>query len=908
MSCVEKFGDTVEHAIGGFFHKIGLFVGNRPRLTILICFIITALTGFGFSSWETENRQQKLWVPQNTDAQFETERYQNYFASNARFNSIIISGSDGGNVLTKESLVQAMEMHKEIETKVALVENVEIEDGVFGPKNFTLTNVCVKAGGSCVSGFQGVCTCLVSSILKQWNYDVNLLNSDSDYMATLQNYGSKESLEAVLGNPTFDADGKVVSAEAFTITYFLEGRMEVVDGSEVDPINEGWEEAVFLSVAESVDSKYSNINSDYISTRSFSDEFGGAITGDLLLVQISYVVAFIYLGANMGNIKCGTGSRWTMAFSALMVVVLSTGAGFGFSSLLGFFFGPVHSLLPFILLGIGVDDAFVIVNAFNRERTGPRSKEDNDDITKRCARALARAGASITVTSMTDLVAFGISASSALPALASFCAYASFGILFLWIFAATFFSATMVLDERRQRDNRRECLCCITRKTPLEEDEDKGFEEDRVSRYFRNYHAPAILSVPGKLITLLVLVALLSFGIFGMVNLSVEDSERSFIPDESYLLDYFNAADKYYPSTGIDLAIVFEGSSDIYASREALATLDERLAGKSGKAPFIAEPVSDAAYSNIMAGFSSYLKTAGSNVNVTLGSDGWPATEAEFVTAITSYAGFGGAGFRYNRDLVLSADAKSVDAIVVRSEYVRLTKESRGKMIDDADRQIEAMDETRALVSSWSDLPQRFTYSEKFIGIEGFKVIKKELFLNVGLAIVAVAIIVFFTVASPMTSFLITFNVAACIIEILGFMYALGIVIDSVSVINMVLAVGLSVDYSAHVGHCFMVKGGDDKNRRALEALADMGASVLNGAISTFLAVVVLLFSKSYVFRVLSTQFALTVGLGVLHGLVMLPVMLSVVGPKPFAAAEKPDSSEKAAADTAKISDEEANA
>jgi hypothetical protein len=369
-------------------------------------------------------------------------------------------------------------------------------------------------------------------------------------------------------------------------------------------------------------------------------------------------------------------------------------------------------------------------------------------------------------------------------------------------------------------------------------------------------------------------------------------------------LEYFDAADKYYPSTGIELAIVFEGSSDIYNSRAELATLDTRLSGKSKRAPFIAEPVSDAAYSNVIAGFGTYLNTTGSNVNVTLGLDGWPATEAEFVSALVTYTGFGGPGFEYNRDIVLSDDSKSVDAIVVRSEYVRLTKTSRGKVIDDADSQIEAMDETRALVDSWTDLPTRFTYSEKFIGIESFKVIKKELFLNVGLAILAVAIIVFFTVASPVTSFLITFNVAACIIEILGFMYALGIVIDSVSVINMVLAVGLSVDYSAHVGHCFMVKGGEDKNKRTLEALADMGASVLNGAISTFLAVVVLLFSKSYVFRVLSTQFALTVGLGVLHGLVMLPVMLSVVGPKPFASAEEFESTGKQA-NTDKIPEEE---
>jgi Niemann-Pick C1 protein len=113
-----------------------------------------------------------------------------------------------------------------------------------------------------------------------------------------------------------------------------------------------------------------------------------------------------------------------MSLAAVVMVVLSTRAGFGFSALCGLFFGPVHSLLPFILLGIGVDDAFVIVNAFNRERKVARASETNADLTKRLARGLARAGASITVTSLTDCVAFAISSQSSLPALASFCAYA----------------------------------------------------------------------------------------------------------------------------------------------------------------------------------------------------------------------------------------------------------------------------------------------------------------------------------------------------------------------------------------------------------------------------------------------------------------------------------------------------
>ena len=64
------------------------------------------------------------------------------------------------------------------------------------------------------------------------------------------------------------------------------------------------------------------------------------------------------------------------------------------------------------------------------------------------------------------------------------------------------------------------------------------------------------------------------------------------------------------------------------------------------------------------------------------------------------------------------------------------------------------------------------------------------------------------------------------------------------SVIYLTLAVGLAVDYAAHIGHCFMLKEGDNRSERVIDALADIGSPVLNGAISTFLAVVVLGASK----------------------------------------------------------------
>ncbi len=309
-SCTERFGDKVDGFIAGNFYSLGTYVGLRPRLTIAIAFLLTVLMGAGFATWETENRPEELWVPQDTIAETETEMYRSHFPSSSRFNQIIFRATSGQNVLTKETVVDAMKVHKDIETKDITVDG----------KTYILQDICTIAGGSCATSFTRICSCLVNSILKQWDYDLELLQNDTDYMATLNQYGSKEDFEAVLGNPLFDDNGTLVSAEGFSLSYFLQDQSEVIDGSDVDKIGEKWEEEVFLATAESIPELYPSLDVDYFATRSFGDEFGGAISGDLFLVQISYVMAFLFLGANLGKIKCGTGSRWTMALSALMTV------------------------------------------------------------------------------------------------------------------------------------------------------------------------------------------------------------------------------------------------------------------------------------------------------------------------------------------------------------------------------------------------------------------------------------------------------------------------------------------------------------------------------------------------------------------------------------------------------------
>ena len=67
--------------------------------------------------------------------------------------------------------------------------------------------------------------------------------------------------------------------------------------------------------------------------------------------------------------------------------------------------------------------------------------------------------------------------------------------------------------------------------------------------------------------------------------------------------------------------------------------------------------------------------------------------------------------------------------------------------------------------------------------------------------------------------------------------------------IILVIAIGLTVDYSAHIAHGFMASRNGNRNARMTEALYEVGPAVIHGGFSTFLAFVLLSASESYVFK-----------------------------------------------------------
>lgn len=82
----------------------------------------------------------------------------------------------------------------------------------------------------------------------------------------------------------------------------------------------------------------------------------------------------------------------------------------GLCSLFGVPYGPVHSSLPFMLMGLGVDDIFVMMASWEEVLSHESNRVKS--VEERIGIMLSHAGAAISITSLTDVVAFIIGAST----------------------------------------------------------------------------------------------------------------------------------------------------------------------------------------------------------------------------------------------------------------------------------------------------------------------------------------------------------------------------------------------------------------------------------------------------------------------------------------------------------------
>ena len=87
------------------------------------------------------------------------------------------------------------------------------------------------------------------------------------------------------------------------------------------------------------------------------------------------------------------------------------------------------------------------------------------------------------------------------------------------------------------------------------------------------------------------------------------------------------------------------------------------------------------------------------------------------------------------------------------------------------------------------------------------EVITTELMRNILLALVAIFACTLLLIANLFTSLIVVVNVFITLVNVGGFMHFWGLTIDTSSAVLLTVAMGLAVDYAAHVGEFILTRG-----------------------------------------------------------------------------------------------------
>ena len=103
---------------------------------------------------------------------------------------------------------------------------------------------------------------------------------------------------------------------------------------------------------------------------SIDPAIAGSVTSSYGLVAVAVLIICIFAIAVL-FVRGRAVARSIVAIAGLLSVGLSISAGLGASLLFGLPFTSITQVLPFLLLGVGVDDMFVLVRCRLHDASGP---------------------------------------------------------------------------------------------------------------------------------------------------------------------------------------------------------------------------------------------------------------------------------------------------------------------------------------------------------------------------------------------------------------------------------------------------------------------------------------------------------------------------------------------------------
>ena len=509
---------------------------------------------------------------------------------------------------------------------------------------------------------------------------------------------------------------------------------------------------------------------------------------------------------------------------------------------------------------------FIIIEAY-------RHTKPEDTVETRMNHTFVEAAVSITITSITDFLGFAIGAITFFPSVQLFCIYTSVAVIFDYILQITLFAAFMAYDARREDANRHAVTMQVV--LPKSESDTKSRtyriccsggvkkdgkivaeqEEHLAVKVIGQFYGPFLVKKPVKVAIMVVFAIYIAVSVYGCTRVKEGLELKNLARDDSDTHIYFDRQNEFFVEYGLQVMFMKTEPVD-YWDETVQSDIDSAITDLiNTKYVGAASPRKVTWW---LHDFLDFMKK----------TQGQRAASVDKNMAMNILHIFLKHPFykQYQLDIQFNNDETSIKATRFFIQTNNLT-----------DANLE-----RGMMTTFRDIAERHglvAYHPAFIFYDQYTAVLPNTLQNIGIALITMLIVAILIIPHPLCAFIIVLAILSIDLGVIGIMQFWDVNLDSISMINIILCIGFSVDFCAHITYAFMVSKFNTRDERAVDALCQLGYPIMQGAVSTTLGVLPLAFSNTYIFRSFFKTLFLVISLGFLHGMVVLPVVMSLIGP-----------------------------
>uniref|UniRef100_A0A3B3VTU7 NPC1 like intracellular cholesterol transporter 1 n=1 Tax=Poecilia latipinna TaxID=48699 RepID=A0A3B3VTU7_9TELE len=872
------------------FQRWGTLMASYPFTVLLVAAIIVVVFSVGLKSIKLTTDPVELWSAPNSRARQEKDFHDKHFTPFFRTNQLILTapGRKGhlydsllfgkqnfSGLISKSLILELLDLQRKIQFwSEDLNRTATLKDVCYAPLNPSNPSLTDCAVNSLPQYFQNSLDNINAKVNMtelgvtqevDWrDHLIYCLNSPLSFkditdlgMSCMADYGAPVFPFLAVGGYKSD---EYTNAEAFILTFSLNNYLR--DNPKFKVALQ-WETEFLKIVQDYQRNPKANFTFAYMAERSLEDEINRTTAEDIPIFMISYAVIFVYIAVALGEYssckRLLVDSKFLVGLGGILVVGCSVLASMGFYSWIGIPSSLVIlQVVPFLVLAVGADNIFIFVLEYQRDarRLGETREEQ-------IGRVLGQVAPSMLLCSLSESVCFFLGALSTMPAVKSFALYAALAVLMDFVLQMTAFVALLSLDARRQDNNRCELLCCVTVSTRRPNKPNEGF----LLPFMRKYYAPVLLhlGVPVYFVTKKGYNFSTVAGMDGVCS-SVGCDQFSMTQKIRYATDYPERSYMAIPANSwvddfIDWLNPGSKCCRLYTSGPNAGNFcPANITGLSCLKKCLANP-SDGVVRPTMEEFNRFLPDfLGNRPNLQCSKGGLGAYDTAVVRD-------------QNGEIIATRFMAYHTPLTNSQEFTAAL--------------LKARELAKKITSDMRKIPgtspdfEVFPYTITYVFYEQYLTIVKEGLFNISLCLLPTFVVCCLLLGLDLRSGLLNLiTIIMIVVDTVGVMTLWSIDYNAVALINLVTAVGISVEFVSHMTRSFALSTKMTRVERAKEATATMGSAVFAGVAMTNLpGILVLAFAKAQLIQIFFFRLNLVITLlGMAHGLVFLPVLLSYFG------------------------------